>query len=272
MNAAADSAVPIPLPIVPTVPKGDVAFESYAKINWANQHLQTLHQRFIEFAKTDFCSVTVERTPENGHPFLKVDAKPLPDEVSLIVGDVAHNLRSALDILWNTMRRRLGGAEGYFPICEKRQELEGTLKADKTVIPAVPLIWEILLERSKLYKTGTPPGTPHVWYLNRLDRPDKHSTLVATDIEGRVTIHMMDKGHNLYVTRGFPFRAGVTEVPVRLWNELDNMTFGNPLLVPVFDVPGLDKVPVMQGFGQIAAVVTQLVGDFSEAWRAIGRM
>jgi hypothetical protein len=123
---------------VPTVSKEDIAYGSYLKIRRSHEHFQTLQRRVVEFAATEYYSISTERNPDTGQPFVRVNVQSMPEDIPLIIGDVVHNLRSALDILWNTMIRRLSGDDGkhYFPAFDKREHLEGAIfKTDKVVVP-----------------------------------------------------------------------------------------------------------------------------------------
>ena len=195
----------------------------------------------------------------------------------MILGDIIHNLRSALDILWNTMIRRLNGDDtlSYFPVCEKREELEGTiLKADKVVTPAIPGLAEFLLNEVKLYKTGNPKGTDTIYYLNKLNRADKHRLLVAT---GKVTgfsyIRVFDKGNNLTNLRNVRVKDGITEIPAAFPLEFKELTYSKPTLSIFFDMPDVisPTVSVFKALSGIGSDVTGLTHHISELWRKTGR-
>lgn len=266
-------------PLVPAVSKDDVAYASYRKIVRAHEHFQLLDKKLLDFWASDFYSVTEKKDANYLYPIIQVHVKPLPEDIPLIIGDVVHNLRSALDILWNTMVRRLGGDDtlSYFPIHEKREELAGALyKTDKVVVPAIPDIGKFLLDGIMLYKTGDPPGTNVVFYLNRLDRLDKHRLLFAiAEITGFSHITVIQKGSNANYFHNVIVRNGITEFNAAFPVEFESLQYGKPSTRIFFDVPDLFPnaagAPITEGLIHMATVVRNIVLALSDAWRRSGR-
>jgi hypothetical protein len=105
--------------------------------------------------------------------------KPVPDELSVMVGDIAHNLRSALDqmvaALVRDNRRNVAHGTG-FPISES---------AERFKTAAISKLRNLSAEATKFitdlepYKGGK---TSALWVLAELNNMDKHNTIVPTTV------------------------------------------------------------------------------------------
>src|SRR5215472_4099024 len=70
------------------------------KVERGDHHIREYTQTIIAFLQTDFCKVTVEEDGETGNYLVKVDATaPYPPALPTIIGDAAHNLRTAIDYI-----------------------------------------------------------------------------------------------------------------------------------------------------------------------------
>ncbi len=94
-----------------------------------------------------------------------------------MIGDVLHNLRSALDILWNDIIIECGGKVSKysrFPIRDTADELKAPLinilKEQQIEIE----VHDFLLNQIKPYKAGNYP----IWALDDLNVRDKHQLLI----------------------------------------------------------------------------------------------
>jgi len=68
------------------------------KIKRANKHIDELEAEIADFTKPDFCELFVEPDPTTNRQILKFhQTVPAPESIPLIVGDVFHNLRVALE-------------------------------------------------------------------------------------------------------------------------------------------------------------------------------
>lgn len=101
------------------------------KIKRAYRHIQEFEARVQDFLKTDFYAISVDEELNTGQHILKFSVtEPIPEELALCIGDAAHNLRSALDILMCGIVTRAGGniASGSFPMHETRENLADALE------------------------------------------------------------------------------------------------------------------------------------------------
>jgi hypothetical protein len=88
----------------------DPASAWWAKANRAQSHLRSLDQLVAEFRATEPYTVVPQPTDTPGQTEFRLHVhKPMPPEISTTIGDVLHNLRSALDsVAYEIARRSLG--------------------------------------------------------------------------------------------------------------------------------------------------------------------
>ena len=149
------------------------------KVERAERHLQELASSVQEFLATKPCAIVVEEF-EGLPPHMEFHAwnarigRTVPAELSAIIGDVVHNLRTALDLLACDLVR-LGGksTEGvYFPFCSAAWELPGMIKR-RNIHRAGPDI-VALLSGLKPYKGGNVA----LRAVHDMDIADKHKALI----------------------------------------------------------------------------------------------
>jgi hypothetical protein len=170
------------------------------KIERANEHINDLYLRWRDFSKTGPYSVLVENDPETGDSLLRISMdQPAPERILLIIGDIIHNLRSALDFAMSEIEFDTVGTRDphtSFPMRRTRNELvtavNGGLKkkAPKAIINHI-------VDAVQPYRGGM--GDP-LWSLHLLDIEDKHRLLIAKkDLTYIRTIHCKD-GTGQYFT------------------------------------------------------------------------
>ena len=220
------------------VEKDDIAYGSYAKVWRSGQHLKSLNDAIVEFGKTNFYSLS-EHKYENGLPYLRVEVKPAPPEIPLIVADIIHNLRSSLDILRNTMRRNLGLDDGnphQFPIRDARNDLEGVLTkgSEKDVAGSVPGLADFLLNKAKLYDQSD--GNNGVHFYAKLDNADKHRLLITlVKVTGFRQVRLLDHNHNLTELNKLVVVDGVTNIPGHFPYEFKVVSHIKPQPILLFE-------------------------------------
>lgn len=167
-----------------------------AKIRWAKGHLTKLKRGINDTLTTHPYRFVGEMDAQTGEYVLSVRDLPAMDPAwSLQVGDVVHNLRSALDHLaWQLVI--LDGGEPtektQFPVRKSALNAKGEL-AHTQLRPAVSNP-DILDALEAVQPYIGPEGQPAnyaenpLWRLNRLDITDKHRLLLvvraALDVGG----------------------------------------------------------------------------------------
>lgn len=163
------------------------------KIDRAKKHLSDLESVLRDHIRSDPYRLVCEykRAPEIKSDYVDLPPppmayhyrietlSPLPDEVSLVFGDVVHNLRVALDLMAYDLIVQNGGSEKFtgFPFHEEAWNLKDAL--EKGPISVVPKeIKDLLWSDIQPYRSGKGDS---LWHMNRLDIIDKHRLLLATE-------------------------------------------------------------------------------------------
>ncbi len=147
------------------------------KIDRAKQHMVELRKEIKNFSDTHPYKISTKRDPLTNHLIYYVArAESLPLQISLITGDIIHNLRSALDHLaYELFIVNLGNATNarhiYFPIAEnfelyKKNKIEMTKGITQKA--------KDLIDTVRPYKGGSNT----IWEIHRLDIIDKHRSIL----------------------------------------------------------------------------------------------
>jgi hypothetical protein len=168
------------------VDEHDLFRGSRLKVKWANHHIATLKDTLNAFMQTDFYRVRIEEDVElKGSkcdpPVDSVEVEvtqDLPSEIPLIIGDVVHNLRSALDLAMCESVQEFGGTlhrHTHFPIRETRQEVVSAVK--KGAVDGVPVDFiTFLIECIQPYRGGNDT----LYTVHDLAVRDKHRMIIPT--------------------------------------------------------------------------------------------
>jgi hypothetical protein len=195
-----------------------------------------------------------------------VRADPLPSSLSLLAGDVVHNLRSALDHLIYQLviaNRGKPNTRTAFPMWPTR-----AVYMDQRPGPAKGISQKAsdILDGLKPYRRGN----PSLWRLHRLDIIDKHRLLLAVAEAHRNTI--IDLGPTLEAQGAF----GIPPPPIVSRAKLQRVKVGTVLLrwAPIDDVDftfgkALDELeagrrePLLPTLEDLAATVDGVIELFS---------
>ena len=153
-----------------------------AKIDRARRHLLELTSDIQEFQSAHHYEVIEEADPHTGDWVYRVRIdQDIPLEWGAIVGDVIHNLRSALDFGAWQLVCAAGGTPNRataFPITEKT-EIFG-LEANHRLQGASPQAMR-LIKHLRPYSGGNEA----LWTLHQLDIIDKHRLLLPVGLAHR---------------------------------------------------------------------------------------
>ncbi len=154
---------------------------SRLKIEWAEKHLGDMVSLVSAFTQSDdFHSVSIEYDERQRTNHLRVDmltSRFPADDIALTIGDVLHNLRSALDLLWYQVVLECNGTPTKwtrFPVRDTRQELIAPLNSALEQEQITLDIKNFVLDDIKPYTTGN----PLIWSLDDLNIRDKHKLLI----------------------------------------------------------------------------------------------
>ncbi len=151
---------------------------SKLKLERSAEHLQELERSAATYLSEKPCAIVVEQFP--GMEAMKTQSwnaqirKPVPMKLAALVGDVIHNLRSALDLLVCDLVKINGQnvANVYFPFCPSEKHLSDAIR-DRKIFRAGSDVVR-LIESMKPYKGGNIA----LRAIHDLDVTDKHQALL----------------------------------------------------------------------------------------------
>jgi hypothetical protein len=156
-----------------------------AKLDWAERHIETFRQtvEHFEARKPATFGFRTEKHPRADgsveYELYAIIRKPPPRELALIAGDVAHNVRSALDHLVYVLSSRTAQRSGktQFPIFtdECRFKVLGVPKIESIRGPE-----RTLIENVQPFAAAVDPANDPLAILNRLSNIDKHRLPLTT--------------------------------------------------------------------------------------------
>lgn len=172
---------------------------SHLKIKRAYRHIQEVEATFKSFLQTDFCRLVIEDDLKTGSQLIKAksDHAP-PPEISLMIGDAIHNLRSALDHAAVQIIHAIPGIgkegrkQAAFPMAADRNN-PGSHPAYGLIKKSFPDLANLLTDEIGIHDTGE----PCLWTISGLDNIDKHNLLIAAvSVQELQGISLYDKAHN----------------------------------------------------------------------------
>ena len=152
---------------------------AFLKVGWAKKHISDLSNKSSAFLGSNpYFGLPKFDAKANRTRFVLENVPEIPTEIRLLLGDAAHNLRTALDHLSCELVRSTGVSEPkvYFPICESEQVYKSE-SAGKT--KGMPGSAKQLIDRLNPYGGGN-----HLlWGIHQLDIIDKHRLLLTTTLK-----------------------------------------------------------------------------------------
>jgi hypothetical protein len=166
------------------------------KLNRANEHIKAVELCVDDWLRTDAYTIVREINPETGDTVHRAKIKsPPPPEISLLIGDAVHNLRSALDhAVYFLAERSFGTLTAeiehalMFPIVgnenSKGASVDGSTIIDglmKRALIGVPDPARDFIKSEQPYHWKGDDYRFHwLWGIYDLDRIDKHRRLTVT--------------------------------------------------------------------------------------------
>lgn len=244
---------------------------SKLKIKRANQHINELQGILMAFLKTDFYRLFIERDPDGRNYVLKFEAiREMPCEVPLVIGDIVHNLRAALDLMASEIVTMAGDKPDRwtkFPFHKTRQDLVAAINGGK-IKAAPPAIIDLIVDTIKPYEGGNGP----LCALDDLDIVDKHKLLIpVASIVGLRDVSVEDEGGNRFQLRqiavGQDGKLNMISTPYKL-----NITnYGQPTF-GIFFAKGqiFEGQSVIPTLHQLSQLVSGIVQTIEKAYLALG--
>ncbi len=159
-----------------------------SKLERATEQCQTLRKELGTLCNSESYSITNEFEPNTGYTLYRfVKVPPMPEAMSLRIGEMLYNFRCSLDHLVRQLVLSEGNqptVRNEFPIfedvskynSEKRSKLKGV---SNTVVPIIDSL-----------QPCSPTGRKYLWYLHILCNADKHRDLLLTRRILGQTLHL----------------------------------------------------------------------------------
>jgi hypothetical protein len=225
-------------------------FESaWQKIKRARKHADDLEAEVSAFWAADPCEIEMVGSPMTGSGSYRVTrVGALPESISLIAGDAAHNIRSALDHFACAAVPSPDRATA-FPVWSTSKDTAATPTTaqwkrtiDRQLRGASPGLIEAFL-KLEAWETGS---DYLLWAIHELDRVDKHRLLISIAV-ANTTIRLDGDSYVLATVKrysGFapdqPLALEPKWTPLRkgtvLFNTADGSVFGAANASFSFDV------------------------------------
>ena len=154
------------------------------KVTRAERHRKKLGDLINTFLKSSAYTLFVDREKENGYYIVRVRVLSLPpDEISPIIGDIVHNLRSALDHLACQFVLDTGAKPTFdtaFPIFADRPDIPGKrLRKWKRITEGMSYDAIAFLHDCQPYKVRHRPDPHRLSLLSTLSNWDKHHDILV---------------------------------------------------------------------------------------------
>ncbi len=231
---------------------------SKLKLDRAAEHLREFESAVAAYLNSKPCAIIVEAFPGGLTEHMGTQAwnarirNPAPIKLSAMIGDIIHNLRTALDLLVCDLVTINGKSakQVYFPFCATASELSHVIRERKIHRAGSDVV--ALIESMKPY-TG---GNIALRAIHDLDVTDKHHALLPVlaaasvplrdllgpNIPDSVANFQILVAHDGQMVIGTPNYLRIplgTEIPSRFFLCLD---FG----------PGVGPRPVIEGLHELA--------------------
>ena len=163
-----------------------------AKRDRANDHLERIERHIQTFFDSNPYPFATERHPEHGlYQARLIHPKDFPaTELSLMIGDCVHNMRSALDyIAWELAGGNINDMQTMFPIFDTKAGFDR--RGRKRIEAITNEDVRTKIERFQPY--NSPGPFPTIAAIQKVDAADKHKLLTVTvallqesGIDGRI--------------------------------------------------------------------------------------
>lgn len=189
-----------------------------SKVNRAKHHIDELQVVVNTFSALDSYEIVMALDQAGERwPFI-LPIKPIPDNLPLIIGDVIHNLRSALDHVATEIASRNGehGRHIMFPFHEKRKQLVTDAIKITPIEMALSGAKRLILDEIQPCSDG---NGYMLYAMHTLDVRDKHKQIIIITnfiLTGRMVIRV--NGEVRLAARSLKFNPDqTTQIAVGPW-------------------------------------------------------
>ena len=154
----------------------DLVEQPLLKVDRAKKHINELDRVLTAYlVKRPFRWSSMPDTKPGEVRYFIEQEKPIPDDVALIIGDAAHNLRSALDLLCFAMvgAKTPRPWDVQFPFTRKPDAVIGAIAQRQIKFAGDDV------QRAIVALKPYPDGHPWLYELHQLDVGDKHKLIIT---------------------------------------------------------------------------------------------
>lgn len=225
-----------------------------AKVARANQHIQAAKEVSKAFLDTEFYRFAVrpQKNGNNRHFIIIKKLEPIPDEFGLLIGDAAHNLRSALDHIAYAFAKPSNWKEEKkvaFPLCSKRSEFRARAPA---LLPGISRKVMAAVQRAQPYHGGKGSKTKALGQIQAINNWDKHRSMLVAAV-GSPEVNFT--AHTLPPTDIVSFRI-FAKRPFKLGTIICRFQLAESKTKPKMSVTGKLKIHIVFADGMPKEVVT----------------
>ena len=249
----------------------------YAKVNRASDALSSLESDVVEHCEIERRQQVMEI--RQGAPLAKgSDEPPVLHDFSARTGEIAYNLRSALDhLVWQLVlvNNETPGRRNEFPIFQKEDEYQAVAKRK---LRGLADRYQELIEGFQPYRENGRVGT-HLWMLHSICNIDKHRHLNVVNVHSSVTASLegevepgllppgMTGGLHLWDLLASTRHKDQVKIDVKVGvcfrdNDLEA---ASPGYGSALEREGMKRPPVIQvlqsSLDAVVAVIEQLTGE-----------
>ena len=229
------------------------------KIERAKKHIADLDSERLAFLGTrDYRGVPKFDPAEDKTVFVLEELPEIPESMGAILGDAAHNLRTALDYLACELVRSAGKEPGggvYFPISDSAEKYKTESDRKTKGVPD---------DAKKMIDSIHPyfGGNNALWALHKLDKVDKHKLVPTVAMRvGRWGINLTSEPTEISMAFPTPLEKGDVIGWVAGNHEADrqmsvtaDITFGEPEI--------LEGRPMIETLTELVQVIEKIISYF----------
>jgi hypothetical protein len=237
------------------------------KIDRADHHIKELIGVINTFPQTGLHHAGIEEDLKTARTSLKIEVTDeILDKVALIIGDAAHNLRTALDHVACELVTRFGGTPDTstrFPFGKTREK---TVTICKRVMQRVhPNVITCIVQDIQPYKGGNNA----LYALHTLDIIDKHRLVVPIFPTVGVKVAMKgDDGSVDYLA--FIIARGEETDMVHPPSGSQVESYSNLMLHILFDdVEGFERRPVVKTLYEVRQIVLAVMYEIERTYLSV---
>jgi hypothetical protein len=232
------------------------------KAKRAYRHIDEFQRCVDDFSSTPFYEIFLHQNEAGEWQPVVRPLKPIPDDLPLIIGDVIHNLRAALEHLVYAL---VPERETTFPMHQTRKNFETDMSKIDPIEAALPGAKRAFLEKIQPYEDG---NGELLYAIHTLDIADKHHQILVTTaaaLGGEFCV--IHEGDVRVAIAGIRFNPDQTTIiPITgQWSDKTQLQYNNKAALEVFfgEPAILRDKSVIPTLFSMAQNVEETIGEFA---------